>query len=101
MSFNYSSRRWLKKKEHILLLDGYVDQVALMYGRREPADTVHHIYPIKDYPEYAYQDWNLMSVSLASHNKLENRKTGKLTKLGEAIKMNTRPGVNWRAGRFK
>lgn len=57
---------------------------------------VHHIYPAKDYPEYAWEDWNLISVSLATHNKLENRETGELTKLGQALKERTMPGVDWR-----
>ena len=57
---------------------------------------VHHIYPADEYPEYAWCDWNLISVSLATHNKLENRKTGELTKEGIALQRRTEPGVDWR-----
>lgn len=67
-----------------------------MYGRTEEATTVHHIYPAEAYPEYAWEDWNLISVSAAGHNKLENRKTGELSRLGRQLMERTIPGVNWR-----
>ncbi len=71
-------------------------RVAAMYGRAEEATTVHHIYPAETYPEYAWCDWNLISVSQGSHNKLENRKTGELTALGRQLMDITIPGRDWR-----
>ena len=65
----------------------------------EEANTVHHIYPADKYPEYAWCDWNLISVSQAGHNKLENRLTGELTALGKQLMEQTRPGVDWRRER--
>lgn len=93
---DYSSYRWKKKRLHILKLDKFLCQVGLWYGKREAAVVAHHIYPVKDYPEYAWEDWNLISVSLAGHNKLENRLTGELTPLGKALMKRTIPGVDWR-----
>ena len=97
--FDYSNAKWKKKRMHILRLDGYKDKVAAMYGRTEEATTVHHIYPAAQYPEYAWQDWNLISVSQGSHNKLENRKTGELTELGRMLMDRTKPGIDWRTKR--
>ena len=57
---------------------------------------VHHIYPADEYPEWAWCDWNLISVSLATHNKLENRQTGELTEAGIALQRRTEPGIDWR-----
>ena len=94
--FNYYGSKWKKKRLRILRLDGYIDQIAKRYGRTEEAAVVHHIYPAEQYPEYAWQDWNLISVSLATHNKLEDRKTGELTELGLALQRRTVPGVDWR-----
>lgn len=94
--FNYYGNKWKKKRLRILRLDGYIDQIAKRYGRTEEATVVHHIYPAEHYPEYAWQDWNLISVSLATHNQLENRKTGELTELGLALQRRTVPGVDWR-----
>lgn len=77
-------------------MDGYRDVIAARYGRAEEATTVHHIYPSAQYPEYAWADWNLISVSQGTHNKLENRVTGELTEEGKRLMRKTKPGVNWR-----
>lgn len=97
----YTSKAWLKKREHILRLDGYKCQYFRRYGKTVEAKIVHHIYPLKDYPQYKLCDWNLISVSMAAHNKLENRTTGELTEEGKALQERTKPGVNWRASRVK
>lgn len=94
--FDYNSPKWRRKRLKILRLDGYKCRVAAMFGRTEEAVIVHHIYPAETYPEYAFCDWNLISVSKGSHNKLENRNTGELTELGLQLKEKTIPGVDWR-----
>ena len=93
---DYGGSRWKKKRKHILRLDGYKCKIAAMYGRTEEATIVHHIYPAELYPEYAWCDWNLISVSMASHNKLENRTTQELTEQGRRLMERTVPGVDWR-----
>ena len=98
---NYSSAKWKRKREKILRMDGYIDQISRRYGRIQEATTVHHIYPVKDYPEYEWCDWNLISVSQATHNKLENRTTGELTELGMDLMRRTEIGIDWRKGRKK
>lgn len=99
--FDYYGKKWKKKRARILRVDGYKCQVAKMYGGNEDANTVHHIYPADKYPEYAWCDWNLISVSSKGHNKLENRQTGELTKLGKMLQDRTEPGVDWRKNRKK
>lgn len=94
--FDYQGARWKRKREKILRIDGYTDVWAKRYGKMLPANTVHHIYPAKDYPEYAWEDWNLISVSLATHNKLEDRNNGELTDEGMKLMKRTIPGVDWR-----
>ena len=94
--FDYYGTRWKKKRKHVLRLDGYMDRVSARYGRIEEATVVHHIYPADQYPEWAWEDWNLISVSLATHNKLENRKTGELTELGIKLQRLTTAGEDWR-----
>ena len=93
---NYGSQKWKRKREHILKLDGYKDRVAARYGRTIEATIVHHIYPAELYPEYAYCDWNLISVSMSTHNALENRQTGELTAEGIKLQKRTIPFKNWR-----
>lgn len=93
---DYGSQKWKKKRQKILRLDGYKDRIAARYGRTIEASVVHHIYPSKTYPEYAWCDWNLISVSQGTHNMLENRATGELTKLGKELMEMTKPGFDWR-----
>lgn len=94
--FPYGSTRWKKKRKHILRMDGYKDVLAARYGRTEAATIVHHIYPAELYPEYAWCDWNLISVSMGTHNKLENRTSGELTEAGRRLMDKIKPGENWR-----
>ena len=94
--FDYYSSKWKKKRKKILRIDGYVDRIEKRYGRIADATVVHHIYPADEYPEYAWCDWNLISVSMATHNQIENRKTGQLTELGLQLQRRTKPGVDWR-----
>lgn len=93
---DYQSYKWQKKSKHILKLDRGQDRVAALFGKNLEATIVHHIYPAKEYPEYAWSDWNLISVSVRTHNKLENRKTGELSELGLWLKSITKPEENWR-----
>lgn len=74
--------RWTKLREFILRRDKYLDQVALRYGKRIEANTVHHIFPRELFPQFTYEAWNLISVSHATHNKLHVRDSHKLTEEG-------------------
>lgn len=87
----YETQRWRKKREHILRRDKYICQHFKRYGKRIDANTVHHIYPVSEYPEYAFCDWNLISLSQKAHDMMHNRETGKLTALGEELKWRTPP----------
>ena len=87
----YHSKQWKRKREQILRRDGYLCREMLRYGQRVEATTVHHIWPLEDHPEYALEDWNLLSLSDGANNKMHDRKTGKLTELGEWWKRHTPP----------
>nr|DAL14543.1 MAG TPA_asm: HNH endonuclease bacteriophage, HNH Endonuclease, DNA.52A [Caudoviricetes sp.] len=93
MNFDYSrkNRRWRRLRERVLHRDGYMCQEARRYGKYEPAEVVHHIWPAEDYPEYAYCAWNLISLSVANHDKLHDRTTRKLTPDGERWRKRTPP----------
>lgn len=85
----YWSRAWRRKREQILRRDKYLCQISLRYGKYVEATTVHHIYPLEDYPQYALCGWNLISVGEAVNNKLHDRKTGELTKMGRDLMRRT------------
>lgn len=86
MGFDYSHRnkRWQTVRAAILRRDGYQCQESRRYGLHRPAEIVHHIWPAEDYPQYAYEPWNLVSLSLAAHDAMHNRQTQALTALGKA-----------------
>lgn len=87
----YSTRRWKKKREHILRRDGWLDQVALRDGIKLEADTVHHILPREDWPQYQWADWNLIAVNgrITHKGRLHEKYSGKLTRLGKQLMRET------------
>ena len=87
---DYHSPRWKRKRAHILKKDGYMCQVSKRYGKRVDANVVHHIFTVDIYPEYAWCDWNLISLSHEMHNKMHDRTTNQLTALGENLKKRTK-----------
>ena len=89
-NIDYKSKRWRRLSAQALRRDGYMCQLALRYGRREPAEMVHHIYPADEYPEHAWCLWNLISVSKAAHNRLHDRYHDKLSPEGIALMRRTK-----------
>lgn len=83
----YKSKVWQKKRRHILARDKYMDQVLLRDGIMLEADTVHHIFPCEEYPQYRLCDWNLISVNnnVTHKGRLHQRFNGKLTKEGRLL----------------
>ena len=81
----YQSRRWTKLRDRILRRDEYMCQWNKRYGRRVPANTVHHIFPVEQYPEYQWCEWNLISLSAEAHNRMHDRDSHSLTAEGKAL----------------
>lgn len=85
MSIFYKSKRWERKRAKILRRDGYLCQISKRYGKTVPADTVHHIFPRDEFPEYQLSDWNLISLSAAVHDEMHDRTSGKLSPKGAEL----------------
>ena len=86
----YKTMRWRRLREKILRRDGYLSREALRYGRRVEADTVHHIWPAEEFPAYAWQPWNLLSITQDEHRTMHNA-DGSLTEAGISWKRRTPP----------
>jgi 5-methylcytosine-specific restriction endonuclease McrA len=84
-AFNYDAARWHRLRDRVMRRDNYQCQLSKRYGKIKPAELVHHIFPVADYPEYAYCSWNLISLSRDMHNKLHNRMTDELTNMGRDL----------------
>lgn len=78
----YKSDRWKAKREQILRRDGYLCQLSKRYGKYIQADHVHHIFPREMFPQYQYDDWNLISLSTIMHNKMHDRSGHELSPMG-------------------
>ena len=87
----YKTRRWRILRESILRRDKHKCRESLRYGITREANTVHHIWPAEDYPEYAWCPWNLISLSAEQHDAMHDRFSGKLTELGESWRRRTIP----------
>lgn len=93
---DYKSKQWIHKREAILRRDKYQCQLSKRYGKIRQAEVVHHIFPVSQFPEYQWQDWNLISITMDEHNKLHDRVTGQLTDYGKKLMQRTarKYGVN-------
>lgn len=81
----YRSARWERKRAKILRRDGYLCQISRRYGKTVPADTVHHIFPRDEFPEYQLSDWNLISLSASVHDTMHDRSSGRLSPAGAEL----------------
>lgn len=78
----YLSDKWKHKRKKILRRDGYLCQISKRYGKMIPAETVHHIFPRDEFPQYSLEDWNLISLCKAKHDELHDRTSNRLTAKG-------------------
>jgi len=82
---SYNEERWKHLRGQIMRRDGYMDQELKRYGKRKPAELVHHIFPSDEFPEYFYEPWNLTAISKETHEKLHDRDTNELTEAGAEL----------------
>lgn len=75
VAFDYTGRRWERKRQAILRRDGYMCRECRRYGRARAATIVHHVKPADEYPELAWDDDNLVSLCQACHNRAHPEKS--------------------------
>lgn len=86
----YNTTRWKRLRQAILRRDKYQCQIS----KREKflpdqAMVVHHILPREIFPEYQWEPWNLISLSMANHNRMHDRDTDQLSPAGMHLAMKT------------
>lgn len=81
----YWSTKWLRMRERVLRRDKYIDQERARYGVIVEAKVVHHIFPKDQFPQYALEPWNLISLSRETHNAMHIRDTQELTEKGKEL----------------
>jgi len=78
-------KRWKRLREFVLARDQYLDQELKRFGKRREAKYVHHIFPREFFPEWTFEEWNLISLSAETHNKLHDRSGHFLTEAGWSL----------------
>ena len=79
MSINpaYNKQRHRKWSDDDLRRDKYLCQDCRRYGRMVPAQVAHHIQPITERPDLAYQLSNGVALCHKCHNKRHPEKGGR------------------------
>jgi 5-methylcytosine-specific restriction enzyme A len=69
----YQSKAWRGLRLKALQRDNYECQVCKRRGKVSPAQNVHHIKEVKQYPELALVLDNLESICIPCHNEEHDR----------------------------
>lgn len=69
----YNSKAWEVCRTNVLIRDYYLCQECLKDKRIKIYDVVHHIKPLRDYPELSLVESNLISLCHACHNRIESK----------------------------
>ena len=85
----YKDRVWENLREQILRRDKYMCRISHRTGKIVEAEVVHHIFPLEEFPEYALEPWNLISLCRKEHNRLHDRNTNELTEAGRELLLKT------------
>ena len=76
------SKKWEKFRDKILRKYDYLCQESLRYGISESAEMVHHIYPVSEYPELEFVEWNCLPLTNKKHNTFHDRTNDKVIAQG-------------------
>lgn len=67
----YNSAEWERTRQHVLNMDKYDVYLYMTQGKVVPADTVHHITPLRDDWSKRLDVSNLMSLHHDTHSTIE------------------------------
>lgn len=81
----YDQPKWKRVRKSALMRDRYMDKEKARFGIFRPAEVVHHIFPKNEFPEYAFELWNLISLSRKTHMQMHHQETMELTEMGKDL----------------
>ena len=92
----YLTKRWEQMRLRILRRDRYECQWSKRYKAvPDQAECVHHIFPLEYFPEYKWEPWNLISLSMQAHNRMHDRETHELTREGYELLYRTARAISY------
>lgn len=77
----YHTLQWKRKRRKILKRDRYTCRRCRQQGKYKRANTVHHIKKLRDVPELALTDDNLVSLCAECHEEIHPEKHKKRCEL--------------------
>jgi len=83
--------KWERLRAACFRRDGYCCRECIRYGRHVPAARAHHAWPVEGWPEYEHELWNLVSLCESCHDAMHERRSRRLTALGERWRRNVSP----------
>ena len=82
-SINFvTSNKWRKIRKKVL--EKYGDRCQLC-GKK--ARIVHHIFPYKEFPQYVFEEWNLIPLCDSCHTMIETSSAARGELVGDGIKL--------------
>lgn len=79
----YKSKEWIELRDQVRLEQHYECQKCKEEGKVGPADVVHHIKPIRDFPLLALNKDNLLCLCHMHHEKEHPEKFEKANRMME------------------
>ena len=79
---NLRTKKWFKFRDRVMKKNDYLCQESLRYGIRVQAEMVHHIYPVSEYPELEFVEWNCLPLLNKIHNTFHDRTNDKIVGQG-------------------
>ena len=76
------SKKWEKFRDKIMRKFDYLCQGSLRYGISVAAEMVHHIFPVDEYAELEFVEWNCLPLTNKKHNTFHDRKNDKIINQG-------------------
>lgn len=76
------SKKWEKFRDRIMRKYDYLCQESLRYGISTQAEMVHHIFPVSEYPELEFVEWNCLPLTNKKHNTFHDRVNDKVINQG-------------------
>ncbi|HEM3451962.1 TPA: HNH endonuclease [Streptococcus suis] len=76
------TKKWEKFRDKMMRKSDYLCQESLRYGLSVSAEMVHHIFPVSEYPELEFVEWNCLALTNRKHNTFHDRVNDKVVGQG-------------------
>ncbi len=88
------TKKWEKFRDKMMRKSDYLCQESLRYGLSVPAEMIHHIFPVSEYPELEFVEWNCLALTNRKHNTFHDRVNDKV--VGQGIYWQKRERRNFK-----